>query len=101
METILPLTLRQLQRPELEEAARLLGRGMRDNPANIRAFGIRDVERRSQALARFFGPVLGGLELSDMAELRHRVSLAISAAARCRNGRSAAIEAPVLGGVGK
>jgi ribosomal protein S18 acetylase RimI-like enzyme len=34
---------------------------MRDNPAHIRAFGIQDVERRSQALARFFGPVLRGL----------------------------------------
>src|SRR5215472_7745276 len=60
-ETVLPLTRRQLQRPELGEAARLLGRGMRDNPANIRAFGIRDTERRSWALARFFRPVLHGL----------------------------------------
>src|SRR5215831_6446333 len=61
MKTVLPLALRELQRPELGEAGRLLGRGMRDNPANIRAFGIRDVERRSQALARFFAAVLGGL----------------------------------------
>ena len=60
-ETVLPLTRRQLQRPELGEAARLLGRGMRDNPANIRALGIRDTERRSCALARFFRPVLHGL----------------------------------------
>jgi len=60
-ETVLPLTRRQLQRSELGEAARLLGRGMRDNPANIRAFGIRDTERRSWALARFFRPVLHGL----------------------------------------
>src|SRR6516164_7561573 len=59
--TLPPLTLLQLQRPELGEAARLLARGMRDNPANIRAFGIPDAERRSQALARFFGPVLRGL----------------------------------------
>jgi hypothetical protein len=61
MKTLLSLTLRHLQRAELGGAARLLGRGMRDNPANIRAFGIHDVERRSQALARFFGPVLRGL----------------------------------------
>jgi len=59
--TLAPLRLLQLQRSELEEAARLLGRGMCDNPANIRAFGIPDAERRSQALARFFGPVLRGL----------------------------------------
>jgi len=56
--TLPPLTLLQLQRSELGEAARLLGRGMRDNPANIRAFGIPDV---AQALARFFGSVLHGL----------------------------------------
>src|SRR5262245_35786553 len=61
MKTVLPLTLRELQRPELGEAGRLLGRGMRDNPANIRAFGIQDVDRRSQALAGFFAAVLGGL----------------------------------------
>jgi len=59
--TLAPLRLLQLQRSELEEAARLLGRGMCDNPANIRAFGIPDAERRSQALVRFFGPVLRGL----------------------------------------
>jgi len=59
--TLPPLTLLQLQRSELPEAARLLGRGMCDNPANIRAFGIPDAERRSQALVRLFGPVLCGL----------------------------------------
>ncbi len=39
----------------------ILGRGMRDNPANLRAFAISDAERRSRALARFFRPVLRGL----------------------------------------
>ena len=53
--------LRELQRAELKEAAQLLGRGMRDNPANIRAFGIRDADRRGRALTRFFVPVLRGL----------------------------------------
>jgi ribosomal protein S18 acetylase RimI-like enzyme len=56
-----PLTLRELRRAELGEAARLLGRGMRDNPNNLRAFDVPDGERRGRALARFFGPVLRGL----------------------------------------
>src|SRR5262249_43580589 len=34
---------------------------MRDNPVNVRAFGIRDPERRGRALTRFFVPVLHGL----------------------------------------
>lgn len=70
----LPLALRELQASELEEAARVVGQGMRDNPANIRAFGgptispdgkwplrLEDLERRSLALVRFFGPVLRSL----------------------------------------
>jgi ribosomal protein S18 acetylase RimI-like enzyme len=61
MKTIPPVMLRELQRAELGEAARLLGRGMCDNPANVRAFRIPDAERRCRALARFFGPVLRGL----------------------------------------
>jgi len=61
MKVILPLTLRELERAELTEAARLLGRGMCDNPVNVRSFGRRDPERRSQALARFFVSVLHGL----------------------------------------
>ena len=36
-------------------------RGMCDNPANVRVFGIRDAERRCRALAQFFVPVLRGL----------------------------------------
>ncbi len=70
----LPLVLRELQASEIEEAARVVGQGMRDNPANIRAFGgpasspdgkwalrLEDLERRSLALVRFFDPVLRGL----------------------------------------
>ena len=57
------LTVRQLQREELVNAAQLVGRGMSDNPANVRAFGMQDRERRSLALARFFVPVLQGLYL--------------------------------------
>lgn len=52
--------LRELQQPELLEAAQLLGRAMCNNPANIRAFG-RDHQRRCRALTRFFIPVLRGL----------------------------------------
>jgi ribosomal protein S18 acetylase RimI-like enzyme len=61
MTASLPLTLRELQRAELREATRLLGRGMCDNPANVRAFGVQDTNRRSWALTRFFVPVLHGL----------------------------------------
>lgn len=55
------LIVRRLQREELVDAARLVGRGMNDNPANVRAFGMPDAEQRCRALARFFAPVLQGL----------------------------------------
>ena len=55
------LAMRKLQRKETPLAARLLGRAMRDNPINRRAFAIADNARREQALARFFLPVLLGL----------------------------------------
>ena len=55
------LEMRQLKAGELEDAAHLLARGMRDNPANVRTFGIRSADRRCQALTRFFVPVLHGL----------------------------------------
>ncbi len=55
------LMLRELQRVELEAAAQLLGRAMRDNPIEVRAFGKQDGERRCRALTRFFVPVLHGL----------------------------------------
>jgi ribosomal protein S18 acetylase RimI-like enzyme len=61
MTTCLSLILRELQPSELGEAARLVGRGMRDNSLNVRAFGTPDAERRCRALARFFAPVLRGL----------------------------------------
>src|SRR5262249_29657833 len=61
MAASLPLTLRELGRAELKDAARLLGRSMRDNPANVRAFAIQDGQRRCRALERFFVPVLHGL----------------------------------------
>ena len=55
------LNIRELNADELQDAARLLGRGMRDNPANVRTLGIRDAARRCRALTRFFVPVLHGL----------------------------------------
>jgi len=58
-----PLSVRHLEREELVDAARLVGRSMSDNPANVRAFGMQDREHRSRALARFFVPVLHGLYL--------------------------------------
>jgi ribosomal protein S18 acetylase RimI-like enzyme len=56
-----PLSLRELRRAELSEAARLLGRGMRDNPINARAFGASDAGQRGRAMTRFFGPLVRGL----------------------------------------
>ena len=56
-----PLVLRLLRSDELEEAAQLVGRGMRDNPSNMEVFPILDGERRSNAMGRFFVPVLRGV----------------------------------------
>lgn len=61
MDTLSHVVLRELLHAELGEAARLLGRGMCNNPVNMRAFTIQDPERRSRALKRFFQPVLRGL----------------------------------------
>ena len=55
------LTLRELRRDELRDAAQLVGRGMNDNPTDVRAFAGQDTEDRCRALARFFVPVLQGL----------------------------------------
>lgn len=55
------LVLRLLGSGELEGAARLVGKGMRDNPSNMRVFRIPDSEHRSIAMGRFFVPVLKGL----------------------------------------
>lgn len=55
------LLLRELQRAELHGAARLLGRAMRDNPINARAFDIQNDERRRRTVAQFFVPVLHSL----------------------------------------
>ena len=55
------LVIRELRRAELAEAARLVGRGMGDNPVNVRVFAIPEPERRVRALERFFVPVLSGV----------------------------------------
>lgn len=59
--TVTGLNIRELGPDELEDAARLLGRGMCDNPANVRSFGMPDAEHRRRVLTRFFAPVLCGL----------------------------------------
>ena len=56
------LLIRELQRGEIEEAARVVARGMCDNPVNVSAFATVDRERRLQAHNRFFRPVLRGIE---------------------------------------
>jgi hypothetical protein len=61
MKTNCAVELVQLRRTDLRPAALILGRAMRDNPVNVRAFAIADAERRRQALERFFRPVLLGL----------------------------------------
>ena len=52
-----PLVVRELDATHLDEAARVVGRGMRDNPLHLRTFGTDD-QRRETALTRFFLPVL-------------------------------------------
>jgi len=53
--------VRQVRRSEFGAAAQVLGRGMCDNPANLRVFQISDKQRRGQSLTRFFRVVLDGL----------------------------------------
>ena len=57
----LPLVLRLLRGKELAQAARLVGRAMRDNPANVAVFRMQNAEHRSIAMGHFFVPVLGGI----------------------------------------
>ena len=46
---------------EFGQAAQILGRGMCDNPADVRIFRAPCRQHRLEALTRFFGPVLHGL----------------------------------------
>jgi hypothetical protein len=48
---------RELSSHEIRSAARVLGRGMRDNPLHVGAFGA-DAVRRERALSLMFAPVL-------------------------------------------
>ena len=61
MRSTIPPVLRLLNKNELEEGAMVVARGMRDNPANMRVFGLRDGAQRTAAMGRFFLPVLRGL----------------------------------------
>jgi len=53
--------LRLLRGKELTQAALLVGRAMRDNPANVAVFRMPDGEQRSVAMGHFFVPVLRGI----------------------------------------
>ena len=61
LKTIPHLAVRELRPSEFGDAAALLGRGMCDNPSNVRVFAIHDKERRIRAMARFFRPVMQSL----------------------------------------
>ena len=52
-----PLEIRELTPPEMTGAAEVLGRGMRDNPLHVEAFGA-DPARREVALTKLFGALL-------------------------------------------
>ena len=79
--------MRELKADELEDAAHLLGRGMRDNPVNIRTFGIRDADLRCRALTRFFVPVLRGLYQRGSIFGAFRDSLLVGVCGMARPGR--------------
>lgn len=84
MRTLIDVALRNLPATELDQAARLVGRGMRDNPANVRAFGIEDPNQRSRSLVRFFRPVLRGLHKRGaiMGAFRNNVLVGVCGMAR-------------------
>src|SRR5690554_2687629 len=52
-----PVEIRPLATPDVSLAAGLLGRGMRDNPTHVQAFGA-DPARRERTLRRIFTPFL-------------------------------------------
>lgn len=52
-----PVSIRRLAAAEMPAASALLGRGMRDNPTHVRAFGD-NPERRHCALAAMFAPFM-------------------------------------------
>ena len=76
--------VRQLRRNELEAAAQILGRSMRDNPMMIFAFAISD--RRSRELARFFQAVLHGLYQRGMISGAYRENKLVGVCGMARPG---------------
>ena len=52
-----PIEIRELTPAETDRGARVLGRGMRDNPLHVQAFGS-DPRRREETLTRMFEAVL-------------------------------------------
>lgn len=63
------LEIGAIEAAEFEEAARLLSRGMRDNPLHVAAFGG-DPDRRTQSLYRLFSRVLAVMDLPMLAARR-------------------------------
>ena len=59
--TIADVAVRELRPVEYREAAKILGRSMSDNPANLQVFRMAEKQRRCGSLTRLFEPVLKGL----------------------------------------
>lgn len=86
MTTDLKYVVRELKRGELGAAAKLVGRGMRDNPSDVQIFGIQERERRSRALERFFAPVLLGVYERGMVLGAFRQNLLLGVCGMARPG---------------
>ena len=54
-----PFILREVRRDEINIAAQLLGRGMCDNPMNVRAFGIERSRAPITSLGAFLSAGIG------------------------------------------
>lgn len=97
------MEVRALSEPEADAAGRLLGRGMRDNPTHIQAFGS-DPARRERTLRLMFTPflrqqtrtglVLGAFSAPTLDSTTRLVGVAgLSAPGRCQPGVSAKLQA--------
>ena len=87
MKTVVDITLRELDDNDLVEAARVVSRGMRDNPANVRAFATEDAVKRTRSLERFFGPVLRSLRQRGVIMAAFRDGVMIGVCGMARPGR--------------
>jgi len=83
---MLPLDIHELTKAELPKAAGVLGRGMRDNPLHVQAFG-EDPARREAALTRFFLPVLHGISKKGLVLGAYRGGELVGVCAMAAPGR--------------